>query len=379
MAVLACAIVVVFCIGLIKLWYTNRLLKKYTILDLEKQERQQEMRRSGLPVGKRIDIPFGVRAIQSGIEVDGIWISRPGTPAESEGLAASTLVGSYTETKGKEKAVPVTGGLLAPTTAVIEVQPTPKQSPTPSLLDRNDAIYAPAPLRIPRVGPQSTYKPTQLSQDSRTASAESTSLDSIRQPEATGKPPPRLDTYIPSSTLAAEQNGAYRPMQRSSESFEDDEDDAQEYLVPTTRYQDRPLVPPPRRRSPFDGAAVNGDYTQRGGYLAGVEAGHERRSDPFESSEFDEVPSRNSQAVSHRANNSYESADSQMAPPQRSYSGETHLNVSSRRVNAGFEVLPAGTFGRSNSQTDMESSEYNRSRNRTSNVTKRLHKRGHER
>lgn len=378
---LACAIVVVFGVGLLKLWYTNRLLRKHTILDLEKQARQQEMRRSGLPIGKRIDIPFGVRAIQSGIEVDGIWISRPGTPAESEGLAASTLVGSYNETKGKEKAVPVTGGLRAPTTAVIEVQPTPKQSPTPSLLDRNDAIYAPAPLRISRVGPQSTYKPTHLSQDHRTESAGSTSFDSLDQPETTGRPP-RLDTYIPTSSLAAEQNGAYRPMQRSSESFDDDDndDDVQDYLVPTPRYQDRPLVPPPRRRSPFDGAAVNADYAQRGGYFAGVEAGPpERRRDPFESSESEGAPNRDSQAVSHRANNSYESADSQMPPPQRSYSGETHVNVSSRRVNAGFEVLPAGTFGRSNSQTDMESSEPNRSRNRTSNVTKRLHKRGHER
>ena len=29
------------------------------------------------------EIPFGIRAIQSGIEVDGVWISRTNTPAGS--------------------------------------------------------------------------------------------------------------------------------------------------------------------------------------------------------------------------------------------------------------------------------------------------------
>lgn len=374
--VLACAIVVVFCVGLLKLWHSNRLLKKHMILDEEKQARQQEMRRSGLPIGKRMDIPFGVRAIQSGIEVDGIWISRPGTPADSEGIgAASTLIGSVSELKGKEKVVPVTGGLRTPTTAVIEVEPTPNQSPTPSLLDRNDPIYAPAPLRISHVGPQSTYRPTHSSQRHLNTSTDTTRLGSLPQFEVASRAP-RLETYIPTSSLSAEQNGAYRPMKRSSGSFDDE--DLEEYQVPSLRYQDRPLVPPPRRRSPFDDSELDTDYTQRGGYFAGVEAEPERRRDLFESVELEGNP-RDPQTVNHRANNSYESADSQMRLPQRSYSGETHVNVSSRRVNAGFEVLPAGTFSRSNSQADMESSEPNRSRNRISNVTNRLHKKGHNR
>jgi hypothetical protein len=29
------------------------------------------------------DVPFGIRALQMGIEVEGVWISRPGTPAPS--------------------------------------------------------------------------------------------------------------------------------------------------------------------------------------------------------------------------------------------------------------------------------------------------------
>lgn len=33
--------------------------------------------------GQRADVPFGVRAIESGVEVDGVWISRSNTPASS--------------------------------------------------------------------------------------------------------------------------------------------------------------------------------------------------------------------------------------------------------------------------------------------------------
>jgi hypothetical protein len=36
-----------------------------------------------LPVETRDEIPFGVRAIESGIEVDGVWISRTNTPVGS--------------------------------------------------------------------------------------------------------------------------------------------------------------------------------------------------------------------------------------------------------------------------------------------------------
>ena len=60
--VLAAAIVVVFLAGLVKLWWLSRYLKKHTVLDLEKRARQMEMQKSGLPAGKRVDIPFGVRA-----------------------------------------------------------------------------------------------------------------------------------------------------------------------------------------------------------------------------------------------------------------------------------------------------------------------------
>ncbi len=54
-------------------------------MDEEKRSRIQELRNSGQIVESRRshDIPFGVRAIQSGITVDGIWISQSSTPIPS--------------------------------------------------------------------------------------------------------------------------------------------------------------------------------------------------------------------------------------------------------------------------------------------------------
>jgi hypothetical protein len=42
-------------------------------------------------VSKDDDIPFGIRAIESGIEVDGVWISRTNTPAGSSAASSINL------------------------------------------------------------------------------------------------------------------------------------------------------------------------------------------------------------------------------------------------------------------------------------------------
>lgn len=73
-------IVIVFCMGLIKLWSSNRYMRKIEQLDAEKQAHTTQMRQSGLPATDRIrlcsDIPFGVKALESGVEVDGIWTAK---------------------------------------------------------------------------------------------------------------------------------------------------------------------------------------------------------------------------------------------------------------------------------------------------------------
>lgn len=73
-------IVIVFFIGLIKLWATNRHMRKVEELDAEKQARIMQMRKSGLSSNGKLrpgsEIPFGVKALEGGVEVDGIWVAR---------------------------------------------------------------------------------------------------------------------------------------------------------------------------------------------------------------------------------------------------------------------------------------------------------------
>lgn len=67
------------------------------------------MRHCGIDSTNPNDIPFGVRALESGVEVEGIWISRTNTPDGSRLGASSTV--TLTEEphgsrwKGKERAV----------------------------------------------------------------------------------------------------------------------------------------------------------------------------------------------------------------------------------------------------------------------------------
>lgn len=92
--ILACAIVVTVLLGFAKLGHTHWKLRKYSALaEKEKQEtavqRQLSMRAQRRKQAE--DVPFGIRAIESGIEVEGVWISRSNTPdpASREGSVAS--------------------------------------------------------------------------------------------------------------------------------------------------------------------------------------------------------------------------------------------------------------------------------------------------
>ncbi|KAL2759136.1 hypothetical protein ACRALDRAFT_1069248 [Sodiomyces alcalophilus JCM 7366] len=77
---LAAAIAVVFFIGYVKLCWTNRYLKRQEALDDEKRIRSSQMRKSGLSSRRDMEVPFGVRAIESGVTVDGIWICNTSVP-----------------------------------------------------------------------------------------------------------------------------------------------------------------------------------------------------------------------------------------------------------------------------------------------------------
>lgn len=103
------------------------------------------MRYCGINARGITDIPFGVRAIQSGIEVEGIWISRPNTPGSSHAASSPTLIGDPTgrraklkeKSKGKARYMSVEVGETASSSSPPQTTPTSGSS-TPQRADDGD-------------------------------------------------------------------------------------------------------------------------------------------------------------------------------------------------------------------------------------------------
>ncbi|GJC87021.1 hypothetical protein ColLi_09859 [Colletotrichum liriopes] len=184
--ILACAIGLVFIIGFIKLWWTNRYIAKLEVIDAEKRAHVAELESTGLPPPprKQSDIPFGVRAIQSGIEVDGIWISRPNTPSTDSPPNSAKGKGKY-----------VAQGPISPASTISD----PFGSPTSS---RGG------------IGPQ-TYRP-------KSAHNPVTSrADALSQLEGKPQNSPAYNTYQPrggnaTSEASDEAGSPVSPVDRSS-------------------------------------------------------------------------------------------------------------------------------------------------------------------
>ncbi|GIZ39630.1 hypothetical protein CKM354_000300600 [Cercospora kikuchii] len=80
--ILACAIVITVLLGCAKVAHTQYKLRAYNaVAERDKTEgaihRHMSQRRRQQTAN---DVPFGIRAIESGIEVDGVWVSRSNTP-----------------------------------------------------------------------------------------------------------------------------------------------------------------------------------------------------------------------------------------------------------------------------------------------------------
>jgi len=85
--VLAASIVVTIFLGFMKVIYNRYRLRKYSKVDKGKKAQSPEMLEAQ-PVAQvapppKDEVPFGIRAIQRGIEVEGVYISRSNTPVAS--------------------------------------------------------------------------------------------------------------------------------------------------------------------------------------------------------------------------------------------------------------------------------------------------------
>ena len=114
---------------------------------MAKEAHRQEMQRVGSTRRhKGPEVPFGIRAIESGIEVDGVWISRSNTPAQS--LPATPAPAS-----------PASGPSIAPRPHPPKQEDSPDRSSSASNISRLDIpqpVYGYPTVNLRPSGPSST-------------------------------------------------------------------------------------------------------------------------------------------------------------------------------------------------------------------------------
>lgn len=310
------------------------------------------------------DIPFGVRAIQTGVEVDGIWISRPTTPSRSSskskmgltaaaaaaGAGSSSAGGMDTHSNISTPLPQISEDDATFNTRLLTKSPTTSTRPGPSsgtlneeALRRLEGAYSP------------TYRGAPMS-PSATAAAPSS-------PTAAA---PQLNTYIPSSRMSSPSSSINKHHTPGTSS----------------RLSNYQLPPPPTQQQLQRTSTASADSlaSMSGGGAGG--AGLSSRSNrstssrsstssasrhppsapindklyhPITHDTIGPLPASPTHLTAagyyHNHSSSTTSTTSTAAaaytPTLAPFPGDALANRTSRKVNPAFEVLPAGTFGTS--------------------------------
>ncbi|KAB5530454.1 hypothetical protein GE09DRAFT_1041427 [Coniochaeta sp. 2T2.1] len=358
--VLAMCIVSVFGLGCGKLWYNNRLMRKQEVIDEERRARYTEMRKAGVPVSSKrggggAEIPFGVRAIQGGVEVDGIWISRPATPtttttAEQQPKTRMQQQQQQQQSKGKELAL---DGSRSTT------EQRGSQSDTSTFFQRvtdaeSLASSTTASGTTPRQSQFAAPKPVPKRKHPRVVNG--LNEETLRRLD--GYSPTRTTTYETYVPARNNNNNLRRPSQRSSASSSGDSVESSQPRsgaasarsgsgrTYASSRSSRMMYNAPGPRAPrLDSrptdTSVARDYSSskehRDHYGAGTYTGSGEHSPSLS----EQIPT---------------------APGPTFGPGDLHLNNSrsfSRKGNQGFEVLP-GELGTSSGSVEEEDGEVQR-------------------
>lgn len=358
MQVLGCAIVGVFALGLVKLWWTERYVRKQTVIDEEKRRTISDLRKNGQLIERKAstNVPFGVRAIESGIEVDGIWISRSNTPISeslrqvgSAGQSSTSSIASrsnisiasLTPPKPSSPAGETGSPLVRSNLAMLEHPSSTRLSPAarPSMMRPKRPEYKPkrsSHLRFSSYGSQYDEEalgrlegePSELPKSSRTSTSSSGSEQ----------------TMSSHGRIVKHGNMQYRPVYSQSieEANKQARADAEESFATIVR-------------------SYNGDYSSIPSEDSSPKAlpNPTPRPSPEKSSppKLPVIPLKRLRRISTTISSAdlNHSTGSQVAllsqnrriiSDEPSYgSGEVHANKVARRVNSSFQILPAGTFG----------------------------------
>lgn len=316
----------------------NRILKKQEVIDEEKRVRIQELRQTGHIVeSTKTDVPFGVRAIQSGIQVDGIWISNTSTPVPSElRFSKNHPVSTTDSSSGADSNKSTTGARHGPFSAKpLNSEPQTSASLSSPYSDREPALDSIEASDLTNA--RQSYQPRKASLLRYNKSNGAYDEETLGQLEGTA-PQIRLQTrqprtshqnYSEAESSAADNEANSVTSSDSGKTFSDVKVKAPPknpksiLKTPKTGYFPVATDTPSYEwsdpfASPADGFMLSSSQTgQRPSWL--------------DNSQINPFPD-NSQA------NPHQDAQSPFIP------GALHQNRDSRRVNSGFEVLPAGTF-----------------------------------
>ncbi|KUJ20283.1 uncharacterized protein LY89DRAFT_682041 [Mollisia scopiformis] len=369
--ILGLAILLVFAIGYGKLLYTNRLVQKQEVVDEEKRMRIQELRSSGQIVESRKshDIPFGIRAIQSGIQIDGIWISQGSTPVPSE-LKLGHLRGSSTDMIDPD---PNKEAQFSSETTAESLRPSSRQGrPLFRAMDSSnlilDKVYEASDTERPNTArSHASYKPRRASH-LRHGSHGQYDEETLGHLEGISPSPKRkVHAHRPRSTplLDAGADSSAADNEHSSTGVSDSDTSLSHKLQEADSSSPQFFFSEPDVRNATSlsisnvpsGNAVRASLPMQRSkaeyFSVPLDSPRFESSDPFATplaSPLESVPMlkvENSPLVQEPS----PPADYQTLPlqPSRSPSpfipGELHVNKTVRKVNSGFEVLPAGTFG----------------------------------
>ncbi|TVY83189.1 hypothetical protein LSUE1_G000860, partial [Lachnellula suecica] len=368
--VLGVAIVAVFCLGYGKVMWRNRLVKRQEIVDEEKRTRIEALRNSGqiIESSKGHDIPFGIKAIQSGIQVDGIWISGNNSPVPSE-HQMSTI-------RGDSNANESAGSSMKGKTSAEQRSPRPTSRQGRPLLRTRTSVIQPlerSPVyddpasseRADSAGNRTSYKPRKSSH-LRYGSYGETRYDEATLGQLEGDhSPKKLYTHRPrgSRQIEPEADSSAADNEHSSGASDSDATLSSNLLLQeerpqsTRQYSAQSIGTPSlttnlqSSRTPRSSLQATSSKTQYFS-LPRDDLEHEDY-DPFESpyeSPMERSPFMNPTIpatepftrVEDHSRLLHQSQNKQPFVP-----GELHVNKSVRKVNSGFEVLPAGTFGAS--------------------------------
>ncbi|EFX04677.1 hypothetical protein CMQ_1605 [Grosmannia clavigera kw1407] len=353
--VLACCIVIVFIIALFKLWQTNRQLRRQERLDEEKKDRLTEMRRIGLTPNKKRggNIPFGIRAIQSGVEIEGIWISQPTTPSHSSSMLK--LGFSATTTDGvSQKHLSTAGDVIShphSVSALNGVQPI-LQHPTTSSLGGDRLSDRGSLASIPNVFDTHSNISTPLPQISEDEILLGSDADMVPHAGMINEEALRhLEDNYPSAVTRHRQLTTYMPSSHIStttdilrphgyEHHQSQAQTPQHYNTVHGHYRPRKHIPRP------DSAPISGAESSRSRSRNNNGVGSSRSrggsSEQLNSTSPVRPPAKNSRTKSVLR---LPEMVSIALPPVTSGPADSFANRANRKISPGFEVLPAGTFG----------------------------------